>query len=164
MVERSRGLLFRKRNILGVALIAGIGVGMYLGKPGWFGFGESGTGSKNGEMSVSTEPGGKQTTSPESENEPEEKDVGVPMQRPEVVDIVIDDRTILLRKTSGDTPIELAKLMKLVKQAKGNPDGFKLRVYEKPSARVSVEEDLKNALVAHSIPDSAVFWVPLPVK
>ena len=155
MVEKARGMLFRKRNILGVALVAGIGLGVYLGRFKGFGLGGSdstGSGSSSSENQVSTE------------SDSDEREVPLTMERPEVIKVLIDDREFLLRKTSGDTPISLPQLMKLVKTAIGDAEGVRLRIYEKGTARMSSEEDLKNALVSHRIPDSAVLWIPIPVK
>ena len=142
-------------------------MGVYLGQFKGFGLGGSGSfgiGSPGSETEVSTESDGKIKVTPDSSDESDERDVPLTMQRPEVIKVVIDDHEFLLRKTTGDFPVSLPQLMKLVKSAKGDTDGFRLRIYEKSTARMSSEEDLKNALVSHGIPDSAVLWVPIPVK
>lgn len=170
MAENSRGLLFRKRNILGAALVAGIGLGVYLGqfKGLFFGSGSNfGIGTSDGQKQSSTESSNgssddsKTVATTES---PDEIKSDLPTVIPDVVKVLIDERQFLLRQPTGDTPIALSKLMQIVKQAPGDSDGFRVRIYEKASARPSAEEKLKEALVESEIPDSAVLWVPTPVK
>ena len=159
MAERTRGLLFRKRNILGVVLIAGIWLGAYLGKWGLglgdgFGLGkggnvglptDSGSSTENGEQTIVGMDQGESPTLPRSTK---------------FVKVLIDDREFLLVDGAKETPITLPKLMELVQQVPGDDDGIRLRIYEKATARMSTEESLKEAIEREKIPDTAVIWVP----
>ena len=172
MAENSRGMLFRKRNVLGAALVAGIGLGIYLGKFdgfGWGGSGSSGFGSSGDETNVSLESGEPSKSrletadnvTPAADEDPD------PVADQKVVRVVIDEESFLLRSAkdgSGDVPISLPKLTRLIEKATGDADGLRVRIYEKLTARPAAEESLKKALTAAGIPDSAVFWVPTPVK
>lgn len=160
MATQSRGLLFRKRNILGVVLIAGIWLGAYLGKWG-LGLGD---GLGLGPGSHASIPSGTNNPSSESENaqpfEPEkEKSVALP-ESTKFVKVMIDDRNYLLVNGTKEEPISLPKLMELVNQAPGDEDGIRLRIYEKSTARMSAEEGLKEAIEKEKIPETAVIWVP----
>lgn len=163
MVERSRSLLFRKRNILGAALAGGIAVGIYLGQ--WSFLGGGGTGfwglTNSGGTSPSTADSKKdsgQTGSTKPEVSP--SDETEPTTIPKVVRVLIDDREYLLQGASGDSPISLTKLIDLIKKAPGDEDGIRVRIKEKSNMRMSMEEKLKDALTAAGIPDSAVLFVP----
>ena len=164
MTERSRGGLFRKRNILGGALIAGVALGVYLGQ--WKGFGLGGgwgLGKGQGETQVSLSSNGHpiQTLDPETET----NDPLLPV--PKVVRVVIDEENFLLRQAndgSKDVPITLLNLIKLIDQAPGDADGLRVRIYEKLTARAEAEENLKKELSKSGIPDAAIFWVPTPIE
>jgi hypothetical protein len=165
MAANSRGFLFRKRNVLGAALLAGIGLGVYFGKFDGFGLGGGkGTGPANSSSTtqVSTDSGGQ--IKELAENKPSEDEI--PVEVPKVVRVLIDDHQFLLRGASGaaDVPIELPKLVSLVRKAPGDADGFRVRIYRKTTARASAEERLKGALAAAGITDTAILWVPLEVR
>ena len=162
MPEASRSLFFRKRTILGGALVAGIGLGVWLGLPfkGFLGLGHgSGQYDEKGETGDKKESSSAQPASVSIDSQGE-----LPVTIPDVVKVLIDERDFLLRQADEDVPITLSNLIHLIKQAPGNEDGVRLRIYEKSSARASAEESLKQALVDAGIPDSAIFWVPTPVK
>jgi len=164
MAERSRGLLFRKRNILGAALLAGIGLGVYLGQWGGFGFFGSGKGIGTGQgdglsqtqvnSASSSSQSSKRSTAETLEKESETDKVT------DVVSVVIEEKQFLRLDGKKTTPMTLAKLIDLVKEAPGNDDGVRLKIYEKESARASAEEALKTALEKADVPAEAIFWVP----
>jgi hypothetical protein len=163
MAAESRGSLFRKRNFLGAALLAGVGLGVYLGKFnfGWGGGNQLGIGSGGAETQVTTAAGNIKPLEPTKEKEE------LPISVPDVVRILIDERQYYLRSDNSgdqDVPIELPKLMRLIEQAPGDNDGLRLRVYLKATARASAEENLKTALKEAGISEASVFWVPAPVK
>ncbi len=172
MAENSRGMLFRKRNVLGAALLAGIGLGIYLGAfkgPGLGGSGSNGDGAGDGKTNASTGSGEPLKGRSETADNitPVDDEDPVPVVDQKVVRVVIDEESFLLRSTkdgSGDVPISLPKLTRLIEKATGDADGLRVRIYEKLTARPAAEESLKKALTAAGIPDSAVFWVPTPVK
>lgn len=167
MAERSRGLLFRKRNILGAALAAGIGLGIYLGQWGGFGFFGSGKGTGNGQGEGLSETQ-VNTAAPSYEALEEAKsraadkvdEEAVPGKGPDVINVVIDEKQFLRLIGKKTTSISLEKLIDLVKQAPGDQDGVRVKIYEKDSARASAEEALKTALKKAEIPADSIFWVP----
>ena len=164
MPEKSRGGVFRKRNVLGATLIAGIALGIWLGQ--WKGFGLGGgwgLGTGDGETHVSLSSNGQtvQTLDPKTDTN------DAPLPVPKVVRVVIDEETFLLRQAndgSKDVPITLPNLIKLIDQAPGDEDGLRVRIYEKLTARAEAEENLKKELLKSGIPDASVFWVPTPIE
>jgi hypothetical protein len=166
MAPGSRGSLFRTRNFLGAALLAGVGLGVYLGK---FNFGlgggnQFGIGSSDSQTHVTTAAGNIKPL--EVTSEKKEK-VESPIAVPDVVRILIDERQYYLRSENGgdqDVAMELPKLIRLIEQAPGDSDGLRVRVYLKSTARASAEENLKSALKDAGINEASVFWVPTPVK
>lgn len=165
MAAESRSSLFRKRNFLGAALLAGIGLGVYLGKLnfGWGGGNQFGIGSIGTETQVSVAPAAGNTRPLEATKEKEE----LPIAVPDVVRILIDDRQYYLRSENGGdqgVPISLPNLIRLVEQAPGDEDGLRVRVYRRVTARAATEEALKTALADAGINEAAIFWVPTPIK
>ena len=165
MAESGRGMLFRKRNVLGLALVAGIGVGIYLGQFKGFGLGggsSSGLGTGDGNSTTSTSDSVEKIVNVSQSNEDQE-----PAEIPTVVRVLIDDRDYLLRsekKGEKNVPISLPKLIQLIQSAPGDADGIRVRISMKTSARASAEETLKKELAAAGIDDSAVLWIPTPVN
>ena len=157
-------MLFRKRNILGAALVAGIGLGVYLGQFKGFGLGGSnnwGIGSPNAQTSVSTDGTNQSKTTTNLSNDSDKTSDDAPTAVPKVVKVIIDDRAYLLRGANGNnSSITLSNLIKLIKQAPGDEDGVRVRIYEKANARMSADENLKKALEEAEIPSTAIFWVP----
>lgn len=164
MAEASRGWLLRKRNILGAALVAGIGLGIYLGKLPFLGFGMGDGSGKHTNGKTDSTSGDSETTGNEPAMVSTVSEGELPTAVPDVVKVLIDERDFLLRKSNEDVPISLGNLIHLIKLAPGDGDGVRLRIYERSSARVSAEEKLKQALLDANVPDSAVFWVPTQVK
>lgn len=181
MTEQSKGFLFRKRNVLVATLVAGIGLGIYIGK---FGIGLGGLGfnlglaPKNGNdkrVSDDRERGKADDSAAEVGNEnsgtapvettsnSNQKDSEKPITVSNVVRIVIEDTTYYLKDEKDDTrraAISLKDLVEFVKQAPGDNDGIRIRVYENANMRMSIESDLKKALEAAGIPETAIFIVP----
>ena len=166
MAADSRSSLFRKRNFLGAALLAGVGLGVYLGKFnfGWGGGNQFGIGSSGTETQVTSAAGNIKPLEAKKETKAKEE---IPAVIPDVVRILIDEREYYLRSENGgdqDVPIELPRLIRLIEQAPGDEDGLRVRVYLKATARASAEENLKTALKEAGINEASVFWVPTPVK
>lgn len=159
MAYRPSGL-FRTRNILGGVLIAGIFLGAYLGKTLKLGTGGDGFWG----LTKSGGDGGDDLKSKElpAKNAPEvpADEIPPPSAEPKAVRVLIDDRQYLLRDDKQDTPITLQKLISLIKKAPGDDDGVRVRIYQNMNARISAEEQLKDALTEANIPETAVFWVP----
>ncbi len=167
MAQNSRGGLFRTRNILGTALVAGIGFGIFLGQFKGFGLGGSGSlgiGGTGSEVQSNVSADGPTTSSTDSIGKPAATVDDPSLVVSDVVKVVIDDRMFLLRQEDKDVTIELPKLIQLIKQVPGDKDGYRVRIYEKSTARASAEESLKKALAEAEIPDTVVLWVPSPVK
>lgn len=168
MSENSRSILFRKRNILGTALMLGILVGIYLGKfkgfglggGSYFGLGNTGSETQVSLHSDSTGDGRVQLADPSGADEN-----AAPLT--DVVRVLIDDRDYFLRSPKDDSftvKITLPNLIKRIKETTGDNDGIRVRIYERATARVLAEENLKKELTAAGINDAAVFWVPNPVQ
>ncbi|WP_373652545.1 hypothetical protein [Schlesneria sp. DSM 10557] len=163
MPGKSRGGLFRTRNILGAALLVGLGVGLYLGKWGLGTGGSDGWGTGGGETQVSVNSDG-------VVNPPQTLKSEVPARVypvTDVVRVVIDEDSYLLRQESDgskDVPITLPELIKLVEQAKGDADGLRVRIYENMTARAEAEENLKQELSKAGVPDASIFWVPITAE
>lgn len=168
MAERSRGLLFRKRNILGAALALGIGLGIYLGQFKGLGLGGSGSWgigtSGNGTSSNGSSSDDIQATTSADINDLGEPDSAQAVKPSQVVKVLIDDRKYLLQEPKPEMVIALPKLIEQIKAATGDEHGTRVRIYQSPNARVSMDENLKQALVDAGIPDSAVIWVPISEK
>ena len=163
MAEKSRGMLFRKRNVLGAALVAGIGVGLYLGKlpgignggNGFFGFGvpadnkrtDSEGDDKSSDDAISL-PAPVESTPADSDAIPSD-----------VVRIAIDEHKYLVQSKGKEIPIALSDLVEHVKKATGDVDGIKLKIFEKETARAKAEEDLKAALAEAKIDEKQVLWL-----
>lgn len=163
MADNSRGLIFRKRNVLGAALVAGIGLGLYLGN--YFGFGNGGSGffgfgNPNHGTSVNSDADGDSNKSAEIPANTEIVGGDSPKNDTQFVQVVIDEHEYLLKNEAKETPIPLNDLVELVKKAPGDNHGVRLRVIEKGSARMKAEEDLKAAMKQAEIPETAVIWVP----
>lgn len=157
MAENSRGWLFRKRTVLGGALLAGIGLGVYLGRFEGFGLGRGFLGEEGGKNAQPQTTTGATTV---TEIPPVSSNADEPVTVPKVVKVLIDDRQFLVREEGKDVPIEMPQLMALIKKAPGDDDGTRVKIYERMSARVSAEEELKKQLADAGIPDTAIIWVP----
>lgn len=164
----ARGRLIRKRYVLGSVAVLGTLLGIYLGKFKGFGLGGGssfGIGSTGTETQVSgpTESTASPRVALADRSSDDEK--SVPMT--EVVRVLIDDRDYFLKSPSDDSfsvKITLANLIKRIQLAPGDEDGIRVRIYEKGTARVLAEENLKKELSAAGVSDAAVFWVPGPVQ
>lgn len=156
MENNSRGWLFRKRNILGAALIAGIIVGQYLPNF-WNGFGGGstvGVGIGDPAPPAQGEPSEAPSVKPVEDNIQPLTDV------PPVTKVVIDDRSYFIRSAEGDRPVEIPEVIALTKAAAGDANGIRVIVYRKGTSRPSAENALQDAFNEAKISDTAVFWVP----
>lgn len=160
MEEKSRGWLFRKRTVLGAALVAGVIVGQYL-PDFWNGFGG---GSTVGVGIGDSATGSKEETSSDTSEMPAEVEITLPENVPAVIKVVIDDRSFFLRSEEGDRPVEIAEVIALAKAASGDADGVRVRVYRKGNSRSSAENALLDAFHAAKISDDAVVWAGTPLK
>ena len=170
MAENGRGLLFRKRNVLGAALVAGIGLGVYLGQFKGFGLGGGshfgigtsdggpGEGAASQTVAAVSEPVVKPLESTKSDEA---------LAASDVIRVVIDEREFLVRsgkKGDAGVAVTLPKLMELIEKAPGDADGIRVRISMKANARASAEEKLRKELEAAGIDDAAILWVPTPVQ
>ena len=89
-----------------------------------------------------------------------------PQDVSDVVRVLIDDRKFKLKSeiSGAEIPVDLEKLIELIQQAPGDKDGLRVRIYRTTTARASAEESLKQELTAAGIDETAIFWVPTPVK
>ncbi len=164
MEDKSRGWLFRKRYILGTALIAGVIVGQYL-PDFWNGFGGGSTPSvgigdpKTGTPGELTDGSADKTTDTDTDK-PAEDDIKLPAEVPPVTKVVIDDRSYFIRSADGDRPVEIAEVIALTKAAAGDANGIRVIVYRKGTSRPSAEHALQDAFNEAKISETAIFWVP----
>ena len=162
MENNSRGWLFRKRNVLGAALVAGVIVGMYL-PDFWNGFGGgsiTGVGLGDPKSGTHGELADDSKGKPADTEKPAEPDITLPVNVPPVIKVLIDDRSYFIRSAVGDRKVEIAEVIALAKAAAGDADGIRVRVYRKGSSRPSAENALQDAFNEAKINDNAVFWVP----
>lgn len=156
---RRRSFLMRG---LGVIVAIAIAIGIWLG--GLFkniGF-DTGTGGGTVTPLVSSDSQTSLKDSPQpSSEESEDSDKPNVVGTQEVVVVIIDDRSYFLRADIGvtETRVSLDALIELVKNAQGNEDEIRLRVFRRNSARASTENALKQALSDSQIPSAAVQWV-----
>ena len=171
MDQNSGSRLLSKRNILGAVLVAGIAAGVYLGNV-WKGFG-GGSIQGIGIGDPSPKPTQKSSDSTQAakndtKNGVEPKsdpasDKTSTEQAPQVVKVVIADRSYFLRSADGDQAAELKQVVSVAKTAAGDEDGIRVRVYRKLSSRTAAEIALRDALVAAGITDEQTAWVATPV-
>lgn len=150
----------------GGVLILGIILGQYFGlTPG------INSGSGDGEDQAESEP----AVNPESimasseseivpvliqpESSPQKSLAELPLQ---VLDILIDDRSYLVKADSQSReqyrPAEMKEIRKLVGQATGDEDGIRVRVYRTGSARVVPEAVLKDELKKAGLEPQQIDW------
>ena len=162
MEDKSRGWLFRKRNILGAALIAGVIVGQYLPNF-WNGFGGgsiTGVGVGDPKTGTHSEPTDDTADKKTDAKKPAEDDIKIPVNVPPVIKVVIDDRSYFIRSAEGDRPVEIAEVIALAKAAAGDAAGIRVKVYRKGTSRQTTENALQDAFNEAKISDTVVFWVP----
>lgn len=168
MSDNSRGWLFRKRTVLGAALVAGAIVGMYL-PDFWKGFGGGSTtgvgigDSKSGDAvapKVNADTKTETDKKAETDTKAESVDPPPPTDVPRAIKVSIDDRKYFLRSDEGDREAGIDEIIRFVKVARGDADGIRVRIYCKKTARTSAEVALQEAFNAAAIPDTAVYWYP----
>jgi len=78
------------------------------------------------------------------------------------LDILIDDRSYLVKSDSQSReqyhPAELQEIIRLARQATGDEDGIRVRVYRKGSARVVPEAKLKEELKQAGLESQQIDW------
>ena len=173
MEDRSRGWLFRKRNVLGAALVAGAVVGMYL-PDFWKGFGGGSTvGVGIGDSTNGTGASPSDTDSKTEETSVEKPDAAKPTPPgnapgqtnvASVIKVVIDEKSYFVRSEAGDRPVTIPEIIALVQAATGDADGIRVRIYQKGTSRPSAEIALNEAFEQAKISNTAVVWVPTIVK
>jgi len=92
--------------------------------------------------------------------EPKQKSLAeLPLQ---VLDILIDDRSYLIKASSQPQdryrPAEIKEVIQQAKRATGDEDGIRIRVYRKGSARVIPETLLKDELKIAGLAPQMVDW------
>ena len=121
MAERSRGGIFRKRNVLGLTLIAGMVVGTYLPNI-WKGFG----GGSTWGIGIGDPADGLQIETKDASTD-DELDATIPAAQPQpqsLIKVIIDERSFFIRSETGDRPTELTEIITLATAATGDADGF----------------------------------------
>ncbi len=173
METNSRGWLFRKRTVLGAALVAGAVIGMYL-PDFWKGFGGGSTvgvgigDSTTGTGDVKSE---KKATPVEAPGKkPDASKTKLPDTAPDltnvpaVIKVVIDEKSYFIRSEAGDRQVTIPEIIALIQAATGDIDGIRVRIYQKGTSRPSAENALNDAFQQAKISDTAVVWMPTIVK
>ena len=150
----------KTRSVVGILLLAGIGIGAFLAKylPDSFGIGDGFSGIGNDNTKVST------TSETESPAVPEGtgSQVGV-----DVLVVLIDGHDYLLETGTGDDvvyqPTSLEEIAEQAELATGDKNGVKVRVLRRVSARASAENALKDKLESAGIKSGSVRWHEDPV-
>lgn len=174
MEDRSRGWLFRKRNVLVAALVAGAIVGMYL-PDFWKGFGGGSTvGVGIGDSTTGTGNAPSETGNSDSDNRPTKAPDAPNTTLPDnasdatnasaVIKVVIDEKSYFIRSKAGDRQVTIPEIIALIQAATGDIDGIRVRIYQKGTSRPSAENALNDAFQQAKISDTAVVWMPTIVK
>lgn len=164
MAANVRSWLLKKRTWLGVAVAAGVLVGMNL-PDFWKGFG--GGGGPN-PLGLGPPAGNRPAPSDTDAKEPavstvthtRESEGARSSGLSPAIKVVIAERSLWLRSGDEERPIEVAEVVELVKRSAGDADGIRLRIYRKPSSRPSAESALQSALADAGIPENAILWAP----
>jgi hypothetical protein len=169
MEDRSRGWLFRKRNVLGAALVAGVVVGMYL-PDFWNGFGGGSTigvgvgDSTAGTGGIATDSDSTLAVTPDVKPKPSEETQLDPTLVPPVIKVLIDEKSFFIRSAEGDKEVTIPEIIALVQAATGDADGIRVRIYQKGTSRPSAENALSDAFSAAKISETTIVWIPTIVK
>jgi len=171
MNQKSGSKLLSTRNVLGVMLVAGIGLGLYLGDlfKGFGGGSLSGIGI--GDPAAASKSSGKSKSDTKASTETTTKstaaksDATVTQKAPAstVVKVVIADRSYFIRSATGDEPADLKQVIAQAKEATGDENGIRIRIYRKLTSRTTAENELSDALIAAGVTVDQTIWVPTPI-
>lgn len=79
----------------------------------------------------------------------------------DVLHVIVDDQHYALREMvdgqSQYRPIDLAELIELAKETKGNADGIRVRIASRESARYTAEARLHDELIKAGLPEQSLF-------
>ncbi|MSR56370.1 MAG: hypothetical protein EXS05_01695 [Planctomycetaceae bacterium] len=163
MAVKARNWLFMKRTWLGIAVAAGVLVGVNFPEF-WKGFGGGGANPLGVGSSGANDPDISETAAKIPTVSPVKQtkvsDEPGSGRVPVAIKVVIAERSFSLSSNEGERPIDVAEVVELVKRTRGDADGIRLRIYRKPSSRPSAETALQNALTEAGIGEDAVLWVP----
>jgi len=159
MTKRPKRLMYAGGGVL----ILGIILGQFFGlTPG------INTGSGEGEEKTApTEDSSAILASTDSDMvpvliQPEPKQKSLAELPLKVLDILIDDRSYLIKASSQSQdryrPAEIKEVIQLAKRTTGDEDGIRVRVYRKGSARVIPESLLKDELKQAGFAPQMVDW------
>lgn len=171
MDQKSNWRLLSKRNILGTVLAIGIAVGVYLGDL-WKGFGTGNSGSDAAKKTTTETKKGDSTkddtptlamVDSTSITKPPSKSATGSDAVPQVVKVIVADRSYFVRTAEGDEASDLKSIVALAKSAIGDVDGIRIRVYRRPTSRTAAEIALSEALTAAGITEEQTVWVVNPI-
>lgn len=147
-----------KTGIAGGAILGLLILGAYLGQ--LFNFNGPGSGGdSNSEKETPADVQVKAPVDTDSTTGAGDKSEGQ-TGKSEVIEVIIDEKDYLLKQ--GEKPfkkISIDQLISLTKQAPGNSDGLRLRIYRKPTSKTSAEVKLQQAIDEAKIPELAVYHV-----
>jgi|GEM_PF-1526483 len=164
MAKRPKRLMYAGGGVL----ILGIILGQYFGLTPGINTG-SGDGEEKKESPADSQAIMASTQSdivpvliqPEPNPEPKQKKTQseLPLK---VLDILIDNRSYLVKASSQPQdqyrPAEIGEIVQQAKQASGDEDGIRIRVYRKGSARVIPESLLKDELKKAGFAPHMIDW------
>ena len=171
MDQKSNWRLLSKRNILGTVLAIGIAVGVYLGDL-WKGFGTGNSGSDAARKTTTETKEGESTKDDTktlamvdntSITRPTKKPAPGSDVVPQVVKVIVADRSYFVRTAEGDEASDLNSVVALAKSAIGDVDGIRVRIYRRPTSRTAAEIALSEALTAAGITEEQTVWVVNPI-
>ncbi|MBM84271.1 MAG: hypothetical protein CMJ78_27260 [Planctomycetaceae bacterium] len=143
-----------KRITFGAILVAGVVIGTYLNDM----LPKMGAGVGIGAQASSTTP----DLRPDGEQPEEPKDEPPKLARPEILEVLIDNRDFLVRMlVDGEAryqQLSMKELITFAKQVPGNDDGIKVKIARRESSRATAEMELRDQLLEAGIKDSAVLW------
>jgi len=152
----------KRLTIAGVLVVA---VGIVAGKMGMFPGLGNGSGS-NADTQVSV--GAENPTPPPKKSDPpiatpeNDTDSKTSTDPPNVLEVIIDDRSYQLRQSSDGkeeyVAIELPALISLAKKTPGDEDGIRVRISRRESSRLSAESQLQEELTKAGLSRSAIQW------
>jgi hypothetical protein len=158
---------FRLTNLVVVALILGILVGLWLGDLfkglGW-GPGEGGTSRATATQEhASVTDAGTEGDLVGFRDEGEETQSTTPKPSG-LVRVLIDDRSYFVRDGEAKTSIALDALVRRIAETEPNEDGLQAIIDRTSASRVVTERNLRDALRKAGVAENSVYWTPHAVE
>jgi hypothetical protein len=148
--------LISTKRVVGVTAVGALCVGIWLG--GWFK--GLGLGEGTGQVEVSLDPGRTKQGVTQAASEPGKTAI-VP---PTVLEVVVDQQEYFLKQAEtgkvAPAPLPLEQVVKLATAAKGDGDGYKIKIYRKASSLHMAESILKEELTKAGLTELEIYLHP----